>query len=214
MARDPASRASPTLSCLTCPSCLAYPLVPHLPSVPRLLLVPGARHSRLALRLALRLARSADVPSQVIILEGQVLDAIHFVKKGKVLLLTAIGTSDEAAVRVVSQYDNFGLSLSSDGAGGTSLSGLHQSGALASQTLDGQIARESARAETYCDLVSLDLADLTALITKDRLWNKLSQANAPSPSCKKGRGGSGGSRPSMSAISFAKRLSTRARSSR
>jgi CRP-like cAMP-binding protein len=133
-----------------------------------------------------RLKPRIYIPKQVIIIEGQEHKAIMFVKKGKILMLKAMGTAEEALVRVVGQYDNFGLSLSN------ARSEIHAVSGRSSAT-EGfndfhvanqlnrpmQTATESARAETYCDVISLDRNDLTTLFTKDRLWSKLSQAKRP-----------------------------------
>ena len=43
---------------------------------------------------------------------------------------------------------------------------------------DKRMATESARAEMYCDLFRLELAELAILISKDRMWGKLQGADA------------------------------------
>lgn len=84
------------------------------------------------------------VPSQVVLIEGQPLNAIYFVKKGKVLLLHGLGTPDEREVRRVGQYENFGLSFAAVNTSGARTTDAE----VASQLLETQYATEWARAET------------------------------------------------------------------
>ena len=143
-----------------------------------------------------RLKPRIYIPGQIIVVEGQEHRAIQFVKKGRVLLIQSMGTPDEILIRTVVQHDNFGLDLGHGILGyddsEQSHSGRHRGMAnnyslqrfvgneqQMSQRLTSQrqLASESARAETYCDVVSLDADDLGALVTKDRLWAKLSQSS-------------------------------------
>ena len=49
------------------------------------------------------------VPGQVIVVEGQLLKEVQFIKKGQVLLLSDMGTEDEEVVKTLGPNDNFGL---------------------------------------------------------------------------------------------------------
>ena len=83
------------------------------------------------------------------------------------------------------QYDNFGLSFKVVGNGGTRATDAE----VASQLLEAQFATEWARAETYCDVVSLSAQDLAEIFTKEKLWSKVAalqrrvnKESQPSPS--------------------------------
>ena len=97
------------------------------------------------------------VPSQVVLIEGQPLKAICFVIERYCHFASRLlGPPDEKEVRRVCQYDNFGLSFKVVGNGGTRAADAE----VASQLLEAQFATEWARAETYCDVVSLSAQDL------------------------------------------------------
>ena len=126
-----------------------------------------------------RLKALIYVPGQVIFVEGQPLKAIQFVKKGKVLLIKDLGMVSERPARGIAQYDHFGLEISA-----TSPSGHAATDAdVAIQLRSEQISPHSARAETYCDVVSLAKKDLVAIFTQQsteqQLWSKLSKQRKP-----------------------------------
>ena len=150
-----------------------------------------------------RLKALIYAPGQVVVVEGQPLKAIYFVKKGRVVLLKNMGTPDEKELRVVSQYDNFGMYISAAGPKGVRATDTE----VASQLLTVQVAQESARAETYCDVVCLSAVDLGEIFTQARLWSKLA--------AQRKRKTVSGVRSSgvMKAAVFASRLSRRRRSS-
>jgi len=113
------------------------------------------------------------VPSEVIMLEGQPLRAVHFVQKG----LLHCTSAKEPEGRRVCGGESFGLEVVHE----VILERMRYAGAddreaglpLDLRALDRAFAVESATAITYCDLMSLTLAELAkvlgvsgALITK------------------------------------------------
>lgn len=133
-----------------------------------------------------RLKPRIYVPAQFILVEGQPHEAIHFVKKGRVALLVGVGTVHESLVRIVKEFDNFGLS--------------DDAAMDLSQLSEPPYAVESARAETYCDVVSLPCRALREIFNKDKFWDGVATtfrfaqgpADSPTPSL----GGSPTSAPS------------------
>jgi len=131
------------------------------------------------------------VPGQVVVISGSKLSHINFIKKGRIHILTDLGTDNETCVGELGPTDNFGLDdvparqlmkqldsppdaptvhgfLQRSRASRFSMH-LHQAGTpewyrtfLTSQTADS-----SARAATYCDIVSLDVHDLATILAKD-----------------------------------------------
>ena len=124
-----------------------------------------------------RLKAIIFVPGQVIFAEGQPLKAIYFKKRGKVVLLKNLGGENEKVVRVIGQYENFGLYISAANANGTRITDTE----VASQLLRVQTAEEWARAETYCDITTLSVADLADIFTQERLWSKLAAQRRRKP---------------------------------
>ena len=121
------------------------------------------------------------VPGQMIFVEGQPLKAILFVKEGKILLIKDLGTSNERAVQTVRQYDHFGLDIRPTS---TSM-GVATDAEVAEQIRRDQYAAFSARAETYCDVVSLSKADLSSFFaeqsSEQQLWSGLSKFRKHKP---------------------------------
>ena len=150
------------------------------------------------------------VPGQVIVVEGQLLKEVQFIKKGQVLLLSDMGTEDEEVVKTLGPNDNFGLderaarqlgveldkahnireqtrarhreetrrrratiprsdspSRESNERRGSSATAVFRDGTWYRAFLTSQAVRESARAATYCDVVSLNVAELSQILAKD-----------------------------------------------
>lgn len=116
-----------------------------------------------------RLKAVVYVPKQVVLVEGQPVKTIFFVKKGKVALVHHLGTPAEQEVRTVGPSDHFGMQISATGQYGGDVTDTD----VAEQLLKPQMARESARAEAYCDIVTLAAHDLAEVFTHEQLWTKL-----------------------------------------
>lgn len=174
-----------------------------------------------------RLKPRIYVPGQIIFAEGQVHSALVFLKKGRVHLIRAIDTQGEEVVRVLGQYDNFGLSLDA----------LHDEESQRSPKMARSKARrssepsvekcapdwsymqanpakklevpqeatETAKTMSYCDAVSLDHADLISVISKDWLWTKLHQESNKAETLLKRRG-DGNIAATVKAALFARKL--------
>lgn len=146
----------------------------------------------------------------MILNEGQPLKAIHFVKRGKVVLLHNLGgeEKEEVQVRTVGQYENFGMHISHVGPNGRKATDTE----VAAQLLVPQLAAESARAETYCDVVVLTLKDLSEIFTQEKLWSKLAAQRRRRPSKPGGAGRASG--VAVRAACFASRIRCGSRFSR
>ena len=143
------------------------------------------------LNVLTRLRPLIYVPGQVIAMSGSKLTHINFIKKGRVYLIKDLGSDNEQVQRVLGANDNFGLedaaarrlmaqldsppeapmgpgTLTRSRASRFSVA-LHQAGThdWYRNFFTTQMARESARAATYCDVVSLDVHDLSAILAKD-----------------------------------------------
>ena len=167
-----------------------------------------------------RLKPRIYVPGQIIYSEGQELNALYFIKKGRVQFVKGVGSAHEVLKRMKVQHDNFGLSLEalsqrvekdSSRPGPNSSFRIDAASAKAAATqltVEKQAASEAARAETYCDLVSLDRIDLIAVINKDRLWSNLQRMPALSSPRRRSsiRPNLGGMKAGARAALFAKRL--------
>lgn len=136
------------------------------------------------------------VPGQVVLVQGEHLKSITFLKKGRVALLTGMGTDREAEVRMLGPSDNFGLDeqaardLSTNvppaasrlrsltRASSSRMSAARISSAAAAITrprggwqrayLMSRRVELSARAVTYCDVVCLDVLELADILHRDR----------------------------------------------
>lgn len=141
------------------------------------------------------------VPGQVVLVQGEHIKAVTFIKKGRIAMLTGMGTDTESEVRMLGPSDNFGLdeqstrelSSTSVSAGpGGQLAGLHAMAPLRATRMSASsfsrhsaaMARPgggwqraylmsrrvqlSARAVTYCDVVTLDVLELADILHKDR----------------------------------------------
>ena len=87
------------------------------------------------------------VPGQILCTEGQRLRTIYFINRGKVQLLRGAGSEAEVLVRTLSDSDNVGLDDFAN-------------------SPERQV-RHSARALTYCDVMSLSATGLTAALEYD-----------------------------------------------
>lgn len=113
-----------------------------------------------------RLRPKIYVPGQMVLVAGQSLEALYFCKKGRVALVAGVGTAEETTVRVVRELDHFGIDVDRSSAHADDAS-------LALQLLKPQTASESARAETYCDLISLHVSALKEIFAEDKFWSRL-----------------------------------------
>ena len=90
------------------------------------------------------------VPGQLICTENQPLERVYFINRGQVQLLHSVGEDGDKLVRVVHPNENIGIDDFAH-----SVSSAHR---LVSLT---------ARARTYCDVMSLAVADLDAALQYD-----------------------------------------------
>jgi len=112
-----------------------------------------------------RLKPCIFVPSQVVYAEGVLLCHMYFVNKGCVRLLRNMGKHElEREVRAVLQHESFGVvptTICNEGDPDWRMT------ELASST---QLSLEGARAETYCDVMTLAMVDLHSLSSQNNLW--------------------------------------------
>ena len=87
------------------------------------------------------------VPGQILCTEALALRTVFFINRGKVQLLRRIGSEDETVIRTLSEADNIGLD---DFA----------------RSMERTVAL-SARALTYCDVMSLSVDELSAAMEHD-----------------------------------------------
>lgn len=156
-------------------------------------------HRRMLSRCALLAGLSSDallgilsrlrpriyVPAQIIIVDGQPHTALHFVKKGRVSLLRGLNTPAEVQIRSVGQHEHFGLDLPA-----SSPNARHRAdeGLVGKMLLTTQYASEAARAETYCDVVSLFLSDLLEIFAEEKAWSKVALASRSATSAPRSGG--------------------------
>ena len=127
---------------------------------------------RALLGVLARLSPVIFVPGQVVQLEGHLVKAMYFIKRGRVQMLRGLGLNIEKEVRALGHYENFGLdeeallelelTITSTRAMEDEVAGEGDSKIAAVFTK--HYARESARALTYCDAVSLSMPDLVAML--------------------------------------------------
>ena len=145
------------------------------------------------LHVLARLTPVIYVPGQIVMVEGEQIKMVNFIKKGHVSLLKQMGSMEEKEVRVLGPSDNFGLddastrqliALAKEGDSSSSVFNRRGSAGAFKRLsvtrrrssygsiLNTAIVRESARADTYCDVVSLDVDDLTVILSRDKMIRK------------------------------------------
>jgi len=130
-----------------------------------------------------RLRPCIFVPAQVVFTEGERLKTTYYVKKGTVVKLRAMGTEREMLIATVGQHENFGLDLANEG--------HDPSGRRAiSLTQTYQYAKETARAEMYCDVMTVSLEDLSPIFAHHDAWSRVfPTGGAPGGPAKRSCGG-------------------------
>ena len=119
------------------------------------------------------------VPQEVIVVEAQILKAVHFIRKGKVRSFTAA----EPAGRILEGGDSFGLEgveslIHQAAAGGDpskAAAGSTQAvwNRLSPRALKVVHSHHTCIAVTYCDLMSLALHELSELLARETSWAEL-----------------------------------------
>jgi len=129
-----------------------------------------------------RLRPCIFVPAQVVFTEGERLKTTYYVKKGTVVKLRGMGTEREMLIGSVGQHENFGLDLANEG--------HDTSGRRAiSLTQTYQYAKETARAEMYCDVMTVSLEDLSPIFAHHDAWSRVfPTSGAPSGPAKPSSG--------------------------
>lgn len=134
-----------------------------------------------------RLRPVVFIPNEVIVMEGQLLKAVHFVQKGQVRL----SSEAEPEGRIVEVGDSFGLEVvesiieretSSSGSFNGSFSSLGASSfgdAINPSAFGNAYAEGSAHAVTYCEVMSLALQALAELLARESSWANLITKKAP-----------------------------------